>query len=46
MPSSFEIAFFNVALTLPPAVVLVGFLMLLIPRRKANRSAAVYKHAA
>ena len=46
MPSSFDIAFFNVALILPPAVVVVGFLMLLIPRRRANRSAGVYKHAA
>jgi hypothetical protein len=46
MPSSFEVAFFNVALVLPPTAVVVGFLMLLLPRRKAARSADVYRHAA
>ena len=46
MPSNFEIAFFNVALVLPPAAVLVGLLTLLIPRRKAERAADIYKHAA
>ena len=46
MPSNFEVAFFYVALVLPPTAVLVGLLSLMIPRRKAERSADIYKHAA
>ena len=46
MPSNFEIAFFNVALALPPAAVLVGLLSLLVPRRAAKSNVDTYKHAA
>ena len=46
MPSNFEIAFFNIAVVLPPAAVLVGLISLLIPRRKAEPTADTYRHAA
>ena len=46
MPSNFEIAFFNIALVLPPTAVLVGLLTLLIPRRAAKPNVDAYKHAA
>jgi hypothetical protein len=46
MPSNFDIAFFNVALLLPPVVVLLGFVSLLVPRRRVSQNVHSYKHAA